>query len=150
MNFLHQQEPQILHRDLKSLNLLLTECVDGPTDFVQCKVTDFGLSRTKEEINTNASGAVNGDSTEMTGMAGTFHWMAPEVMQSEAQYSQKADVYSYGVVLWEIMAREPPFKTLRPHEIMFGVVSEQRRPDVRLIPQNCPIEYKIIMERCWD
>ena len=50
MNFLHTSEPQILHRDLKSLNLLLTETITGPTDFVQCKVTDFGLSRSKEEL----------------------------------------------------------------------------------------------------
>ena len=46
MNFLHIQEPQILHRDLKSLNLLMVEQVAGGTDHVQVKVTDFGLSRT--------------------------------------------------------------------------------------------------------
>ena len=54
-------------------------------------------------------------------MAGTFHWMAPEVLTEDTNYTYKADVYSYGVVLWEIMAREPPFKSLRPHEIIFGV-----------------------------
>ena len=70
------------------------------------------------------SGITRGDASQMTGMAGTFHWMAPEVMTSEAHYSQKADVYSYGIVMWEIMARDPPFKTSRPHEIISGVVNE--------------------------
>ena len=111
-----------MHRDLKSLNLLMVETVNGPTDFVQCKVTDFGLSRSKEEMNTMSG--TRGDSAQMTGMAGTFHWMAPEVMSNETNYTQKADVYSYGIVMWEIMAREPPFKSLRPHEIISGVVSE--------------------------
>ena len=83
-------------------------------------MTDFGLSRTKEELNT-AAGAMP-DATQMTGMAGTFHWMAPEVMQSDENYTHKADVYSYGIVMWEIMSRDPPFKSLRPHEIMSGVI----------------------------
>jgi serine/threonine protein kinase len=53
----------------------------------------------------------------MTGLAGTFHWMAPEVLRSE-EYTHKADVYSYGIVLWEILCREPPFSKWKPHEII--------------------------------
>ena len=45
----------------------------------------------------------------MTGQAGTFHWMAPEIMENKT-YTFKADIYSYGIVLWEIICREPPFK----------------------------------------
>jgi len=56
LNFMHIQEPQILHRDLKSLNLLLAEPVLYSTDYVQVKVTDFGLSRSKEELNTMSPG----------------------------------------------------------------------------------------------
>ena len=86
----------------------------------------------------------------MTGLAGTFHWMAPEVLQSDTNYSHKADVYSFAIVMWEIMSREPPFKGLRPHEIMAQVVQMNTRPDLRRIPQNCPPLYRQIMERCWD
>ena len=57
----------------------------------------------------------------MTGMAGTFHWMAPEVLQSQ-EYTHKADVYSYGIVLWEILTRQPPFRNYKPVEIIFKVV----------------------------
>lgn len=45
----------------------------------------------------------------MTGKIGTYQWMAPEVIASQ-KYSEKADVFSYGIILWEIASREPPFK----------------------------------------
>lgn len=48
--------------------------------------------------------------------------MAPEILENKA-YTHKADVYSYGIVLWEIICREPPFKTLNPHEIMYKVIN---------------------------
>ena len=91
-----------------------------------------------------------GDEPAMTGLAGTFHWMAPEVLQSDKNYSHKADVYSFGIVMWEIMAREPPFKTFRPHEIMAAVCNNNARPDMNKLPNDCPQQYKTIMERCWD
>lgn len=46
----------------------------------------------------------------MTGKVGTFQWMAPEVIQTK-NYTEKADVFSYGIILWEIAAEEPPYKT---------------------------------------
>ena len=146
LNALHTQQPQILHRDLKSLNLLCVETVKSSMDYVQVKVTDFGLSRTKQEMGTIANKA---GQNKMTGMAGTFHWMAPEVLTEDTNYTYKADVYSYGVVLWEIMAREPPFKSLRPHEIIFGVTQQQIRPNMDIIPANCPEVYKQIIRQCW-
>ena len=115
----------------------MTEEVKGPTDYVQCKVTDFGLSRTLQEMNT-----MQPAQSMMTGLAGTFHWMAPEVLQSDTNYSHKADVYSFAIVMWEIMSREPPFKGLRPHEIMAAVLNNQARPDLSRVPPNCPPHYK--------
>ena len=76
--------------------------------------------------------------------------MAPEVLHSDTNYTHKADVYSYGIVMWEIMAREPPFKSLRPHEIMASVLQQQARPDKRKIPADCPPQYVTVMEKCWD
>jgi serine/threonine protein kinase len=112
MNFLHTMDEPLLHRDLKSLNLLVSEPVRGVGSHVQIKVADFGLARHKDEDDGGED-----ETSRMTGMAGTFHWMAPEVLRSEP-YSNKADVYSYGIVLWEICSREPPFAKLKPHEIM--------------------------------
>lgn len=45
----------------------------------------------------------------MTGKIGTYQWMAPQVIASQ-KYSEKADVFSYAIILWEIASREPPFK----------------------------------------
>jgi serine/threonine protein kinase len=79
MNYLHTQSSEpILHRDLKSLNLLVVEPINNQNDFVQIKITDFGLSRA---INTLESKEFESNSvSRMTSLAGTFHWMAPEVL----------------------------------------------------------------------
>ena len=131
LNFLHTQEPNaILHRDLKSLNLLVYENVKGPEDYVQIKITDFGLAR-------DILGGDAYDSSRMTGQAGTFHWMAPEVLRSD-EYTHKADVYSYGICLWEILCREPPFKGWKPHMIIQKVVQDGARPDINKLPANTP------------
>ena len=84
----------------------------------------------------------------MTGLAGTFHWMAPEVLQSD-EYTHKADVYSYGIVLWEIIMREPPFNQKKAPEIISGVI-QGMRPDMTRIPKDIPNEMIIIMTQCWN
>lgn len=141
LNYLHTQETPILHRDLKSLNLLVTQ-VPKPGGLITVKITDFGLSRDLLE-NTGHQ------SNRMTGMAGTFHWMAPEVLKSE-HYTHKADVYSYGICLWEILCREPPFKTWKPHEIIQKVVQESARPEVTKLPRDVPQELVMVMRKCWE
>lgn len=88
MNYLHSFQPPIIHRDLKSLNVLIDE-------HLRAKIGDFGWTRPKAD--------------KMTAKIGTFQWMAPEVITSES-YSEKADVYSFGIILWEIATREPPYR----------------------------------------
>ncbi|XVF82735.1 hypothetical protein PTKIN_Ptkin16aG0073400 [Pterospermum kingtungense] len=95
MNYLHRLNPPIVHRDLKSLNLLVDSSYT-------VKVCDFGLSRPK--ANTFLSS---------TTAAGTPEWMAPEVLCDELS-NEKADVYSFGVVLWELMTLQQPWKHLKP------------------------------------
>lgn len=89
MHFLHSCTPSIIHRDLKSLNLLVESPIRRPGDPVHIKVSDFGLAKAFREREM------------MTGQLGTCvsdiqHWMAPEVLQSQS-YTLKADVYSYAV-----------------------------------------------------
>jgi hypothetical protein len=89
MECLHNWTPSIVHRDFKSLNLLINEAWD-------CKVCDFGLSRfnTAENLNT------------LSQIRGTFAYCAPEVATgSGVPYTVKSDVYSIGIVLWELVTR---------------------------------------------
>lgn len=90
--YLHSMQPKVLHRDLKSKNILLSEDLDA-------KVTDFGVSR--EII----------DKT-MTAGVGTSLWMAPEVLVGE-HYDEKADIFSFGVVLAELDSHSLPYTAAR-------------------------------------
>ena len=125
--YLH--ECGLLHRDLKSSNLLL----DGA---LNVKVGDFGLTR-----------LMHGDATvmQMTGQCGTFQYMAPEVLSSKP-YSEKADVFSYGILLWEICARQLPYFGMQPMQVGIAVVNQQLRPNIS--PQ-IPRPFVEIMRRCW-
>lgn len=138
MSFLHTNfKHPILHRDLKSLNLLLAQPVKDENDYVLTKITDFGLAR-------------DGMQNEMmTANTGTYHWMAPEVLNAEA-YTEKADVYSYGIVLYEIITRKTPYIGLTGAQIASKVVSQQERPDCSYIPDDCNETFIELMKACWD
>lgn len=127
VNYLHQLTPPIIHRDLKSHNLLVGD------NFV-VKVTDFGLAK----ITSSA------DDAHMT-FCGTLPWAAPEVL-SGAGYTVKADVYSFGVVLWELITRQEPYKGLHKPDIIVGVVNNQLRPP--LFPDMEPLIVELI-QACW-
>ncbi|KAJ0399100.1 hypothetical protein ATCC90586_009351 [Pythium insidiosum] len=104
--YLHGMSSPIVHRDLKSKNVLLDERLDA-------KLTDFGVSRHK------------GDST-MTAGVGSMLWMAPEVMVG-ARYDAKADVFSLGVVLSELDSQQLPYAHAREKE------TGRRLPDAAIL-----------------
>ncbi|CAK0801067.1 unnamed protein product [Prorocentrum cordatum] len=138
MNFLHWR--QVVHRDLKSLNLLLSAPVSRHDEVPLVKVADFGLSR-----------AWSGDAqskaqTCMTSGAGTYHWMAPEVLDGHS-YDEKIDVYSYGICIYELLTRRIPYdgSGLEPVSIAVAV-SRGRRPDTAHVPRDCPADLRFTME----
>ena len=136
MHCMHSQKQPLLHRDLKSLNILLSEKIEGPNSLVNCKVADFGLTRAD-------------DSDGLKSQVGTFHWMAPEVLENRP-YSLEADVYSFGIVMWEILARQPPFADYSHHKIMYNVINYKERPPLNKIPSDCPDGLPMIMRACWE
>ncbi|CEM12152.1 unnamed protein product [Vitrella brassicaformis CCMP3155] len=139
MNFLHTCKPQIVHRDLKSLNILLAEPVRSPSDNPLAKVSDFGLSRIKRSAGWG----------HMTGAAGTYHWMAPEVLTNQ-QYNEKVDVFSFGIVLYEICSRRIPYEELNLPPVSIGIaVSKGARPDLKRIPIDTPVQIRQLLQMCW-
>eukprot|EP00401_Gymnodinium_catenatum_P068275 CAMPEP_0117600860 /NCGR_PEP_ID=MMETSP0784-20121206/76720_1 /TAXON_ID=39447 /ORGANISM="" /LENGTH=361 /DNA_ID=CAMNT_0005403535 /DNA_START=24 /DNA_END=1110 /DNA_ORIENTATION=- len=142
MNFLHRR--QVIHRDLKSLNLLLAALVVSGDDVPQVKVADFGLSRAW------SAGEQTGAQACMTSGAGTYHWMAPEVLDGHS-YDEKVDVYSYGICLYELIARRIPYDTSGLEPVSIAVaVSKGRRPDIACLPRDCPADLRFTMECCWS
>ncbi|GJR61683.1 serine/threonine-protein kinase EDR1 [Tanacetum coccineum] len=100
------------------------------------QVGDFGLSKIKR--NTLVSG----------GVRGTLPWMAPELLNgSSTKVSEKVDVFSFGIVLWEILTGEEPYANMHYGAIIGGIVSNTLRP---LIPKDCDGEWRRLMELCWS
>ncbi|KAH6764488.1 hypothetical protein C2S51_015737 [Perilla frutescens var. frutescens] len=130
MEYLHSKN--IVHFDLKCDNLLVN--LKDPSRPI-CKVGDFGLSKIKR--NTLVSG----------GVRGTLPWMAPELLNgSSNKVSEKVDVFSFGIVLWEILTGEEPYANMHYGAIIGGIVNNTLRPT---IPNYCDSEWRRLMEQCW-
>ncbi|EME27640.1 serine/threonine protein kinase [Galdieria sulphuraria] len=140
--YLHSNK--IIHRDVKSQNLLLDKPIE--TGRPTIRVADFGLSRT-------LIGGSNSTTGIMTSETGTYRWMAPEVIRHE-HYSEKVDVYSFGVTLWEFFSCEVPFARLTPIQAAFAVADKNLRPDLTISRSGrqfqIPLAWKYLIERCWD
>ncbi|KAI4341401.1 hypothetical protein MLD38_026130 [Melastoma candidum] len=125
MQYLHSQG--VLHRDLKSENILLSEdmCV---------KVADFGIS------------CLESQTGSAKGFTGTYRWMAPEMIK-EKHHTKKVDVYSFGIVFWELLTALVPFDDMTPEQAAFAVCQKNARP---LLPQHCPAALRHLICRCWS
>lgn len=154
MNYLHSQG--ILHRDLKSDNLLLGEDM-------RVKVADFGISCLE-----NHSGSPKG-------FTGTYRWMAPEMI-NEKQHTKKVDVYSFAIVLWELLTALTPFHDMTPMQAAFAVSQKVQMVFLSIailedvtsflintsfgflflknarppLPANCPMALSQLMTQCWS
>lgn len=125
MTYLHKSQPVIVHRDLKSHNLLVGE-------HWRCKVSDFGLSRMLTAMDTMTS-------------CGTPSWTAPEVLRGE-KYTEKCDVYSFGIVLWECVTRMTPHEGIPHFQVVFQVGTQGLRPD---LPSDTPHHWARLTADCW-
>ncbi|XP_050259501.1 serine/threonine-protein kinase STY46-like isoform X8 [Quercus robur] len=125
MDYLHKNN--IIHRDLKAANLLMDE-----NEVV--KVADFGVARVKTQ------------SGVMTAETGTYRWMAPEVIEHKP-YDHKADVFSFVIVLWELLTGKLPYEYLTPLQAAVGVLQKGLRP---IIPKHTHPKLAELLEKCWQ
>ncbi|XP_016297794.1 mitogen-activated protein kinase kinase kinase 9-like [Sinocyclocheilus anshuiensis] len=135
MLYLHCQAiVPVIHRDLKSSNILILERVENDDlSNKTLKVTDFGLAREWHRT------------TKMSA-AGTYAWMAPEVIRSST-FSKGSDVWSYGVLLWELLTGEVPFRGIDGLAVAYGVAMNKLSLP---IPSTCPEPFARLMEDCWN
>ncbi|KAH0456560.1 hypothetical protein IEQ34_014467 [Dendrobium chrysotoxum] len=141
MSYLHQND--IIHRDLKTANILMDE-----NEVV--KVADFGVARVKAQ------------SGVMTAETGTYRWMAPEVIEHNP-YDHKADVFSFAIMIWELLTGKLPYEYLTPLQAAVGVVQKAAvaflirevflfhyqglRP---AIPKHTNLKLAELLEKCWQ
>jgi len=120
---------EVIHRDLAARNILLRNGV--------ALITDFGLSRVKVSVD---------DYQKTRQNVGPVKWMSPESL-FENKYSTKSDVFSFAVVIYEIIAQEPPWKDLNAVQAV-GKVSKGHR---MVLPERCecPPVLKDLMGKCW-
>ncbi|ETI53421.1 TKL protein kinase [Phytophthora nicotianae CJ01A1] len=133
--YLHSLNPKVIHRDLKSKNILLD-------NKYRAKLSDFGISRKRSVEET------------MTAGVGTIYWTAPEVLMGK-KYTEKADIYSFGIVMSEMDTCEVPYsdkrdnsgKKLQGMKIIQMVIRMALRPSFR---EDCPEQIKALAARCLD
>ncbi|XP_056329582.1 proto-oncogene serine/threonine-protein kinase mos [Danio aesculapii] len=132
----HLHAHGVVHLDLKPANVLLSE--QGV-----CKIADFGcsfkISSTSDTV------------THLNEIGGTFTHRAPELLKGE-EVCPRVDVYSFGITMWQLLTREPPFEGDRQY-IMYAVVAYNLRPSTSRnvftqssIGQTC----QKLISRCWD
>jgi len=128
LSFLHQEK--ILHRDIKSLNVLLNQEWGA-------KLSDFGLSKVKNESQSTST---------VKSSVGTVAWMAPELSFTDDGCTPASDIYSLGVTLWELAAREIPFKKVAKPALIPMRAQAGYRDD---IPSDCPAKLNSLIQACW-
>ncbi|XP_024902068.1 mitogen-activated protein kinase kinase kinase 11 [Pteropus alecto] len=134
MHYLHCEAlVPVIHRDLKSNNILLLQPIEGDDmEHKTLKITDFGLAREWHKT------------TQMSA-AGTYAWMAPEVIKAST-FSKGSDVWSFGVLLWELLTGEVPYRGIDCLAVAYGVaVNKLTLP----IPSTCPEPFAQLMADCW-
>ncbi|CAF4473085.1 unnamed protein product [Rotaria sp. Silwood2] len=132
INYLHQLQEPIIHRDIKSLNFLLERAYEG----YAVKVCDFGVARTRDETIRETYGKPN--------LVITLPWSAPEILRLE-RHTEKSDIYSLGITYWELAARNRPYENHANDNIRASVLAGNRLP----MPENTPANFRVVINKCW-
>lgn len=137
LRFLHSHN--IVHLDIKPANVLISS-----EDL--CKIADFGCSLKLERgCEVSACGA------SVSHVGGTYTHRSPELLKGEA-VSPKADIFSFGITMWQLITRKQPYTGDRQH-VLYAVVAHNLRPCVTQQPQFVSEQgqsCRSLLERCWS
>ncbi|KAK3099351.1 hypothetical protein FSP39_003147 [Pinctada imbricata] len=133
MNYLHQHKPTVLHLDLKSMNVLI--CSND-----RAKIADFGFSKFRHDADVKAI-----SSSKSKPVRAFPAWTAPELLET-GEINPKADVYSFAIILWEMLTRKQPYEGCS----VFQVLERTRLNKRPEIPENVPKELSDFIKQCWD
>lgn len=125
MSYLHEHD--IIHRDLNPRNILLDD------DYFP-KITDFGLSK-----------FLNQDNNSNYSTKGTLHYIPPEILLHDQEYTKKVDVYAFSLIVYEIFTSLKPFNGMSYHTF-YKQLEKNYRPKIN----NIPSAYQSLIERCWN
>ena len=130
MNYLHTLKPYpLVHRDLKTSNILVDRSFN-------VKIADFGVAKKYEKT--------------LISYCSTPRWTSPEQFMSE-NYTEKVDVYSYGLILWSLLTNKQPFHDYSDQQIILGVGQGTLRPPIpKLNDNNNYVQYIDLMKDCWQ
>ncbi|CAO3643129.1 unnamed protein product [Mucor fragilis] len=135
VSYLHTRRPSIIHRDLKSMNILISK--DD-----KAKINDFGLARIRPKAN-----------TLMHTQCGTPNWQAPEFWSSNPSYSEKVDVYACGLIFWEILTWGMygyPYQNLAEHALYVAVKDHDIRPPISKLTNLYPRNLLVLVMEMWE
>ncbi|OAV97954.1 TKL protein kinase [Puccinia triticina 1-1 BBBD Race 1] len=137
VEYLHLRTPSIIHRDLKSPNVLIT--ANG-----SAKITDFGLARVKRDVMSMCATT-----------CGTLNWQAPELWVAHPSYNHSIDVYALGLVFWEVLCwpfkeKTYPFQGMNEHAIFEEVGKNRLRPSTSSVRRKWGREIVALIDRMWD
>jgi serine/threonine protein kinase len=129
----HLHKHNIVHRDLAARNILLSY---RNSNDAQLKISDFGMSRVlQQDIEAKTMNPI-----------GPIRWMAPESIKQQV-YSKKSDVWMFGILVYEIVAQSEPHVNIEPQKILVFIRDKGFTP---IIPSNCPVKLRELMELCWN
>ncbi|KAF2303325.1 hypothetical protein GH714_016714 [Hevea brasiliensis] len=131
MEYIHSQG--VIHRDLKPENVLIDQ------EF-HLKIADFGIACEEAYCDSLADDP------------GTYRWMAPEMIKKKS-YGRRVDVYSFGLILWEMVAGTIPYEEMNPIQAAFAVVNKKIVVFAEFetcYPSDCHPAMRALIEQCWS